>query len=192
MASIQLPIDHFQQRQEGECLAACAVMALTYLGLAADYNRLLKLLEVEPEVGAIFSKVRKLESLGVQVVYKRGNLDELREHLENNRPCIALVKTGELPYWDYSTDHAVVVAAWMTSLYISTTLPFPMPLSRSRMATSAWRGWSEMSFMRLYRGARSPRATTESSPTPSPSPRARLRQVDWGPSVRGYPRRRGR
>ena len=55
MASIQLPIDHFQQRQKGECLAACAVMALTYLGLAADYNRLLKLLEVEPEVGAIFS-----------------------------------------------------------------------------------------------------------------------------------------
>jgi len=30
--------------------------------------------------------------------------------LHARQPCIAFVKTGELPYWKRSVDHAVVVA----------------------------------------------------------------------------------
>ena len=33
----------------------------------------------------------------------------LRTHLQNNQPCIVFVDTGQLPYWDESANHALVV-----------------------------------------------------------------------------------
>ena len=109
MKPIHLPIRHIRQRNPGECLTACAKMALDFLGVSVTYDHLVKLLKIE-SFGAVFSKVRELEQVGVQVIYKRGTLEELHDHLSNNRPCIALVWTGELPYWQSSTFHAVVVA----------------------------------------------------------------------------------
>jgi uncharacterized protein YvpB len=38
-----------------------------------------------------------------------GNWEELQAHLENNRPCMTLVQTSELPYWAEESDHAVIV-----------------------------------------------------------------------------------
>ena len=37
---MRLHIPHWRQRQQGECLAACAAMVLTYLGEGVDYERL--------------------------------------------------------------------------------------------------------------------------------------------------------
>jgi ABC-type bacteriocin/lantibiotic exporter with double-glycine peptidase domain len=44
--NILLPIPHCTQRSNGDCLAACAKMALDYLGVSADYDHLLRLLGV--------------------------------------------------------------------------------------------------------------------------------------------------
>ncbi len=109
MKPVYLSVKHVRQQQDGECLAACAQMALNFLGIPASYDRLLKLLKIE-SFGAIYSNLRELEQLGVTVVYKRGALEELHEHLRNHQPCIALVQTSELPYWEEATLHAVVVA----------------------------------------------------------------------------------
>jgi len=108
MNPVHLPIRHFRQHRDGECLAACAKMAMDYIGISVSYERLLKLLHIKP-FGALFSMLRELEQLGVIVVYKQGTFDELYTHLTSNRPCIAIVQTGELPYWNTATDHAVVV-----------------------------------------------------------------------------------
>ncbi len=108
MLPILLPVTHIQQRKNGECLAACAAMILNYMGLRIDYDRLLKLLRTQ-WFGTASFHVRELEKLGLTVVYKEGTLDELHEHLSNDRPCIAFVNTGELPYWDEATDHALVI-----------------------------------------------------------------------------------
>lgn len=109
MSTLILPVPHLTQRQAGECLAACAAMILAYLGQAPHYNRLLKLLRIRPGIGAPASNLRNLEKLGVRVTYKQGNLAELAAHLANQRPCLALVRTDELPYWTESTQHALVV-----------------------------------------------------------------------------------
>lgn len=37
---------------------------------------------------------------------------EIKSHLLNQTPCIALVRTADLSYWSYSTDHAVVVVCF--------------------------------------------------------------------------------
>jgi len=40
MPRVILTVPHVQQRQLGECLAACAGMMLSYLGLAVSYDQL--------------------------------------------------------------------------------------------------------------------------------------------------------
>lgn len=108
MAGILLPVTHREQAETADCLAACAAMVLDYMGMPVAYGRLLKLLRVQ-WFGAFAFNIRALAELGVDVIYKRGTLAELREHLANNRPPIALVAAGELPYWNQSTLHAVLV-----------------------------------------------------------------------------------
>ncbi|MEK7277412.1 MAG: peptidase C39 family protein [Chloroflexota bacterium] len=110
MIPVILSIKHIRQRAQGDCVVACAAMALDHIGISADYNRLMKLLRLIEGVGTASYHVRELEQLGIVVVYKRGTLTELHDHLTHNRPSIAFVKTADLPYWDEAVDHAVVVA----------------------------------------------------------------------------------
>jgi ABC-type bacteriocin/lantibiotic exporter with double-glycine peptidase domain len=109
MPPVILPVSHFQQREYGECLAACAAMVLGYFGVIVAYNRLLKLLRIELGLGTPAYNIRRLEQFGFTVIYQQGTLAELHEHLTHNHPCIAMVKTEQLPYWTESIDHAVVV-----------------------------------------------------------------------------------
>jgi ABC-type bacteriocin/lantibiotic exporter with double-glycine peptidase domain len=86
-------------------------MVLEHLGISVAYNRLLRLLGVKP-YGTPGSRLRNLTDLGVGVRYTQGSMQELFEHLAGGRPCVVLVRTGQLPYWAYATDHAVVVVGF--------------------------------------------------------------------------------
>lgn len=108
MTPVILSVPLIQQRDEGECLAACAAMVLDYMGMSVPYERLLKLLRIQ-WFGTASFRIRELEKLGLIVVFKEGTLEELHHHLANDRPCITPVKTVELPYRDDARDHAVVV-----------------------------------------------------------------------------------
>ncbi len=104
-----LLVTHWIQPRRADCVAACAKMVLDYIGQPVNYDRLLHLLRIEPEVGTAARNILRLSELGVEVLYTQGTLDDIRNHLTENRPCIAFVNTGELPYWNESTGHAVVV-----------------------------------------------------------------------------------
>jgi len=106
-----LPVPHRLQRSAGDCLAACATMMLDYLDVPVSYDHLLKLLDVQ-SYGTPASRLNKLTDLGVRVRYTQGSLDELLDELARGRPCMALVRTSQLPYWTYATDHAVVVVGY--------------------------------------------------------------------------------
>jgi len=86
-------------------------MVLDHLGVSADYDRLLRLLGVQP-YGAPGSRLNNLADLGVYVRYARGTLDELLDYLARGQPCIVLVRTDQLPYWTCATDHAVLVVGF--------------------------------------------------------------------------------
>lgn len=109
MKPVSLSVPHIRQREDGECVAACAAMVLKYLNIPASYEQLLRLLKIDWFGTAAF-RVRELEKLGIAVIYKQGTLEEIHDHLSNDRPCIAFVKTIELPYWAEAIDHALVVA----------------------------------------------------------------------------------
>ena len=108
---ILLPVLHQQQRQQTDCLAACAGMILDYLYVPYTYDRLLRLLRVG-SMGAQFSNLYQLESWGVSVLLEHGELPTLRAHLEVGLPVIAFVNTGNLAYWSYPTNHAVVISGF--------------------------------------------------------------------------------
>jgi ABC-type bacteriocin/lantibiotic exporter with double-glycine peptidase domain len=95
--STLLTIPHHPQRSDGDCLAACAAMVLEHLSILIDYDRLLRLLGVE-RYGTPGSHLKNLGDLGVNVRYALGTLQELFEYLGGGKPCIVLVRTGQLPY----------------------------------------------------------------------------------------------
>lgn len=117
MNSIFLPVEHVPQHKDGECLAACAAMVLNYLGIRVAYRRLLRILKVEPGVGAPSFNVRNIERVGVTVLYEQGTLERLYHHVQKGRPCITFVRSGELPYWQENVQHAVLVVG-MDERYI--------------------------------------------------------------------------
>ena len=111
MPNILLSVTHCPQRSDGDCLAACAAMALDYVSASVDYDRLLRLLGVK-SFGTPGSHLNNLTDLGVCVRYALGTMDELFDYLGRGQPCIVLVRTDQLPYWPYATDHAVLVVGF--------------------------------------------------------------------------------
>jgi len=104
-----LPVSHILQRRPGECLAACAAMALNFLNVAHNYDDLVGQLKIIPRIGGAFSNLRFLQSQGIKVLVEHGELETLRNALELALPPIVLVDTAHLPYWDEATAHAVVI-----------------------------------------------------------------------------------
>lgn len=108
MPTILLPIKNHPQHSTGDCLAACAAMALDYAGVSIAYNRLLRLLDVQ-SYGTPGSRLNRLTALDVNVRYAYGTTNLLVDALTDKHPCIVLLRTGYLPYWTYATDHAILV-----------------------------------------------------------------------------------
>lgn len=109
MPFLKNPVAHFPQRADGDCLAACAAMALNYVDVRPSYRRLLRTLGTKRDAGTPFSNIRNLNKFGVTVIYDVGTFAMLHQHIENDSLCIVSVDTGELPHWNYATPHAVVV-----------------------------------------------------------------------------------
>ena len=70
MKPIRLNVSHIQQREGGDCVAACAAMALDYLGVSVSYEQIKRIIQIE-WFGTPSFYIRKLEQLGVTVIYKR-------------------------------------------------------------------------------------------------------------------------
>ena len=86
-------------------------MVLAYWRRDVTYSALLRLLRIQP-YGAPAGNIRLLSGLGVRVTYSKTNLWGLEALLNQGMPVIVFVRTGELPYWTYQTDHAVVVVGF--------------------------------------------------------------------------------
>ncbi|MEM7530990.1 MAG: C39 family peptidase [Chloroflexota bacterium] len=108
-----LSVPHIQQMYPGDCLAACAAMCLSYLGIRYRYQRLLRQLEVDVNEGAIFGNIQNLKMRGVSITKQEyGTWDDLYQILINGWPCILNVEARELPHWSQVTSaHAVVLVA---------------------------------------------------------------------------------
>ena len=105
-----LPVPYHAQISTGYCLAACAQMALDYLGVVRSQERLADLLKIVPFVGAPARNIRLLASQKVTVLLGEGTLDSLGHWLRQNLPVIVFIQAGELPHWrGEQFQHTVVI-----------------------------------------------------------------------------------
>lgn len=104
-----LPVPHRSQLADGYCLPACVQMVLAYWGIERDQADLAKQLQLIAGAGTPGNRVRLLASDTLDVFYDEGQLADLQSALTRGVPPIVLVHTGQLPYWEHATAHAVVV-----------------------------------------------------------------------------------
>jgi ABC-type bacteriocin/lantibiotic exporter with double-glycine peptidase domain len=125
MPGILLEVPHQKQRHPSDCLAACAAMVLAYLKRPMPYDRLLRILEIDPQIGAPAAKIRRLTGLVKRVVYKSGALKDIKDSLNQGLPPIVFLHTLQLGYWTENTRHAVVVTGIdETGEYLTLNDPF--------------------------------------------------------------------
>ena len=105
-----LPVPHRIQHHKADCLTACVAMVLDYLDRSVQYDLLMEMLGVTPDLGAPASNVKRLSALNVHVEYGSGKIEDLISHLARDIPCIVFVDTVHLSYWSEATRHTVVVA----------------------------------------------------------------------------------
>lgn len=103
-----LPVPHYKQSADGQCLPACARMVLAYLGHELTETRVARLLHAR-SFGTPASNIRYLEQLNLSVIYTTLSLARARAYIQRGIPCIAFIQTAELPYCDSQGFHAVVI-----------------------------------------------------------------------------------
>lgn len=88
-STVLLRVRYRQQQRSGECLATCVAMVLAYYNTTYDYQQLIKILNIQLDLGAPFPNIAKLEKLGVTVGYRtNGTLEILYRLLTYGWPCI--------------------------------------------------------------------------------------------------------
>jgi hypothetical protein len=86
-------------------------MALEFFGIAQSQEEIASEIGHLPGVGTPARNITRLSAPGVKVQYnERGTFADLRRSLEAGAVTIVFVRTGELPYWQEDTPHALVIA----------------------------------------------------------------------------------
>ena len=108
-----LPIMHCRQQNDGDCLVACTQMVLAYLGINVPYKRLKQILDVDVW-GVPHSHIHNLAHHipGLDIIRKLGDLPDLLEVIDRGSPPIIFIWTGELPYAEIISYHAIVLAGY--------------------------------------------------------------------------------
>lgn len=105
-----LAVQFHPQESDAGCVLACAQMALGYLGISQAQSELARVLDADPDLGTISSRLTRLDSSELEVIYTEGELDTVEDLLGQGHPVVLFVQTSELAYWKgHQTQHAVVV-----------------------------------------------------------------------------------
>lgn len=141
-----LPLRNLRQRQQADCLVACAAMVLDYLGIDTTYEWLLRLLGTA-EPGTPFSNLERLCTLNLFVRCEYyGTLTLLEEYLDLGLPVVVAVEAWALPHWKHvETHHAVVVVGVdEENIYLNDPFFAEFPLSAPiDHFLGAWAGHNE-------------------------------------------------
>lgn len=109
-----LHVPHISQHAEADCLAACAAMVLTYVGIQPNYARLLSELGITA-YGTPLSRIARLAEHypGLKIERRKGDLTHLRIALDEGVPPVVFLDTAELAYHRHqAAGHAMVLVGY--------------------------------------------------------------------------------
>lgn len=104
-----LDAPHIRQDRDAWCLPACVVMVAAYWQQPLTQADVANWLGTRDAIGTPAGQVRRLAQHGFDIIYRSGSWPELEGWLGRKAPCILFVRTGELPYWQVDTPHALVL-----------------------------------------------------------------------------------
>jgi len=64
---------------------------------------------------------------GVEVSFRRGTANDLRDAVARNLPPIVFVRTDQLPYWTVDTQHALLVSGYDEETFLLNDPAFSAP-----------------------------------------------------------------
>ncbi|PKO21838.1 MAG: hypothetical protein CVU38_12670 [Chloroflexi bacterium HGW-Chloroflexi-1] len=111
-----IPLEHHQQEHSASCLAACAVMVWSHLGVSVPEAEMRRILKTRPYAGAHPINLLRLSELGYTGWPFEGTEQGLRQRVVEGQPVIVCLWTAVLRHWadrsgaDY--QHTVVVVGW--------------------------------------------------------------------------------
>jgi len=112
-----LAIPHRTEEFSGGCLPACCQMALAFFDIARSQKQIATQIGHIEGAGTPARNVARLSVFGVDAQYiESGTLSDLCKGVETGAVIIVFVRTGELPYWDKDTPHALVVVGIETDI----------------------------------------------------------------------------
>ena len=133
MSGPLLPVPHRTEDFSGGCLPACCQMALAFWGISESQARIAAQIGHIEGAGTPARNIIRLADFGVEVDwYECGTMDALRSAITQGTVVIVFLRTGELPYWDQDSPHAlVVVGAEAGTIYVNDpafeNAPIPVP-----------------------------------------------------------------
>jgi uncharacterized protein YvpB len=91
-------------------------MVLAYMSISYSQEVLGQVMGTQLPLGTLRSNIKKLSTFSITITYKRGNLEDIEQYLNQNVPVIVFLDAGELPHWhkyDFTRriviQHAVVI-----------------------------------------------------------------------------------
>ena len=111
MPSVLLPVPHFEQSRDGNCLPACVQMVLAFWGDEQTEADLVKLLGTK-RYGTPIRNAQRLRQEGYEVIVGSLTRASLESYLASGQPIISRIWTAMLDHWDAITSHVVVVVGY--------------------------------------------------------------------------------
>jgi ABC-type bacteriocin/lantibiotic exporter with double-glycine peptidase domain len=111
MPAGSLPVPHLEQEQDYTCVPACVRMVLAFHGHWVSERALSDLLDTDV-TGTRFRDIARVAELGFTVNIATGSLEDPGRITREGFPCIARIKTVQLPRYPLPPwlPHAVVVS----------------------------------------------------------------------------------
>jgi hypothetical protein len=86
-------------------------MALRQQGIVIPQARLARLMDIT-DYGAPLSRILRLAQWNIPVTLQTGDDTAIKAWIDVQRAVIAFVATGQLPYWDFNVQHALLIVGY--------------------------------------------------------------------------------
>jgi len=113
MQNVCIQKAHYKQEKSYSCVPASVRMMLAFYGISRTESYLTRILKTKFYGTNVYNiKYIENERIGLKVRIRLFSLDELKQILSQNQPCIVPLRTKYLSYFPYDCIHTLVVVGY--------------------------------------------------------------------------------